>query len=141
VGDPAHAYQHHVEGVKKRGWFSLKELFDTLEQWVGALKQEPFPIIVEGRKDRVALEARGISAIKIQGDLRLFCESVSKTTKDVILLMDHDTKGVELTDKLKRYFGEVGVRVNLFYWRRLKKFHIQHVEALARYDLIKRVNI
>lgn len=130
-----------MEGVKKRGWFSLKELFDTLEQWVGALKQEPFPIIVEGRKDRVALEARGISAIKIQGDLRLFCESVSKTTKDVILLMDHDTKGVELTDKLKRYFGEVGVRVNLFYWRRLKKFHIQHVEALARYDLIKRVNI
>jgi 5S rRNA maturation endonuclease (ribonuclease M5) len=108
----------------------MRKLFDSVEELLQSLKEETMLIIVEGKKDVGKLRKYGINSVPIKKDLKGFCESVN--AKEVILLMDTDKKGKELTKKLKSYFARLGVKVNLFYWYSLKKLRVTHVEGLTR---------
>ena len=107
----------------------MKKLFDNTEELLQSLKEENSLIIVEGKKDVIKLRKYGIDSMTLKKDLKGFCESIN--AKEVILLMDTDRKGKELTRKLKSYFARLGIKVNLFYWHSLKKLRVTHVEGLT----------
>jgi 5S rRNA maturation endonuclease (ribonuclease M5) len=110
----------------------MRELFDSAKELVESLKGENGLIVVEGKKDVAKLKKFGIKSTPLKKDLKGFCESID--AKEVILLMDTDKEGKELTKKLKSYFARLGVKVNLFYWYSLKKLRVTHVEGLNKKD-------
>lgn len=74
-------------------------------------------IIVEGKKDKVALEA-----LEIKADFFLLCkqnrslpesaEEIAKKYKKVILMLDNDKKGLELEKTMVHYLQKFGVKVD-----------------------------
>jgi len=110
----------------------MRGLFDDFNDFILSLKKEDALIIVEGKKDIIALNKFGVECVSLKGDLKGFCEKVSAERDEVVLLMDTDKEGRELTKRLKTYFSLPGVKVNLFYWNCLKKLRITHVEGLAK---------
>jgi 5S rRNA maturation endonuclease (ribonuclease M5) len=72
------------------------------------------PIIVEGKKDRKALQELGLKNRIFILDKPLFAvvEEVAAATKDVVILTDLDRKGKELYGKLNAQLQGLGVGVN-----------------------------
>jgi len=110
----------------------MKKLFDDFQDFILSLKNEGLLVIVEGKKDVKALNEFGVECVSLRGDLKSFCERISQERDEVVLLMDTDKEGRELTKKLRTYFSVLGVKVNLFYWNCLKKLRITHVEGLSK---------
>lgn len=81
-------------------------------------------IIVEGKKDKAALEALGIKA-----DFFLLCtknrslpesaEYISNKYRKVILMLDNDKKGLDLEKIMVHYLQKFGVKVERNYGKQL----------------------
>ncbi len=104
---------------------------EELDSFVKTLS--PFPIIVEGKKDKWALEEIGFTNI-ILLDKPLYQVVESVNSKEVIILTDFDKKGKERYTTLKQEFSRRGVKVNT----KLRSFFrkntpIVHIEGLATY--------
>lgn len=110
----------------------MKSLPENIADFVDSLKKEMNLIIVEGKKDIKSLNELGIECTKISGPLKVFCEKTAENHKKVILLMDTNKEGGELTKKLKEYFSILGTNVNILYWRSLVKMKISHVGGLSK---------
>lgn len=108
------------------------ELFELIEN----LKNEKLIILVEGKKDKAALEFFGIKDVVVLNgkDLWNRLEEISKKKKEVLILTDFDKKGKELYGKIIKNFDKLGIRVNKKYREFLqKKTRISHIEGLVRY--------
>jgi len=105
-------------------------LIENKDDFFKALKDETVIVIVEGKKDKKTLLNHGIRSVTVQKSLLSFAENIAYKNNNVILLMDNDKKGVELTKRLKQIFERLGVKVNLRYWYALKRLKITHVEGL-----------
>ena len=98
-------------------------------------KEEDNLIIVEGIKDKIALEFWGIRS-KILSLRRPISEFVLQLTNEfpkertIILLMDRDKEGKEFHKKLKTELKRFGYKVNSEYWLMLNRFHIVYIEGL-----------
>ena len=113
---------------------NLAELFTTLSK-------EEAPILVEGKRDREALILGGIRAERItmlHGKSRLDIVESERlaSSKEVIMLLDYDAEGLKMLDEFKMIFSQGGVRVNTWYWSKIREIfggHIDCIENLRGY--------
>ena len=107
-----------------------------LEQWLQGLRASDEFIIVEGKKDKEALEKQGITNIQILNKKPLYqlVEDLSSERKNVVILTDLDRKGRELYGKLNNGLKKHGVKVNdkprNFLFKRTK---LRQIEGLTSY--------
>ncbi len=120
-----------------REMLSPKEL-EIFEVLVNELKElnKKVPIIVEGSHDIKVLRDLGIAGtiIKLNNGMSLlrFSEYIADNYGEVILLLDWDSKGKELTSKISALLEEQGIVCHLEFINTLKKIvpHIRTVESL-----------
>ncbi len=109
-----------------------KEKFDWL---LDELVKRNSAIIVEGKKDRAALENLGVcNSIFVLNKRPLFeiAETIAGQFNDAVILTDLDSEGKKLYGKLNTFLQQLGVRVDT----RIREFlfkntRIRQVEALS----------
>ena len=100
------------------------------------------PIIVEGKKDVIALRMLGVKGIiitvKTKG--KSFLDVISEIQKtnvsEIILFLDFDKRGKEATKCLQKNLEHLKIRYNLTFWRELHNLtrkELQYIESLHVY--------
>lgn len=110
----------------------MKDIMD----YIDALKRSNKLIIVEGKKDKEALEQLGLKNIVTLSKTPIFqvIEDISKITKEVVILTDLDKEGKKLFGKLNSGLGYHGVRVdNKFREFLFKETKLRQIEGLVNY--------
>ncbi len=110
----------------------LEELILELQQMSdkGAL------IIVEGKRDRKALRALGITGAIMLGtkkSILVFCEEVAREYNNVIVLTDWDKKGEKLAALMEGYLRSTSATVNMDIRKKIKNLvqkRIKDIESL-----------
>ena len=123
----------------------LKEKEEKIQQLLQRLTEEASrgtPIVVEGKKDIEALKALNVEGNMIPAKtggkslLDLVSEVEKTKAQEVILLLDHDRRGKEWTQRLKHQFEKAGITPNLTFWTRLFAIvgrEVKDIEGLATY--------
>ena len=116
----------------------IQRLFDSLiAEAAGGT-----PIIVEGPRDRLSLErfeVKGdIVSAKASGRslLDVLNEIETCGRDEVILLLDFDKRGREMTSRLAKNLESRRIKVNLIFWKKLSSLvgrDIKDIEGLATY--------
>ena len=100
------------------------------------------PIVVEGKNDVHALQMLGITGDMIlaktsgKSFLDVLGEIEKKCKSEIILLLDFDRRGKELTKRLANCLEELKITPNLLFWRRLLGLvghDVKDIEGLAGY--------
>lgn len=102
-----------------------------------------YPIIVEGERDFRSLRSLGfpgeIYKINSGHTLMEFSESIAEKHRMLILMMDFDEKGRELTGRLQVMLSSSGCTVDLELWTRTRNIlNISAVEEM--YSAVERMN-
>ena len=111
---------------------------ELLQKWISELKEESEkkPVVVEGKKDSIALEKFGIKTEqlhKTHDSLSKRIEELSRN-KECILLFDLDKAGRKLHAKIKDDLKRAGVRVNnTFRNFLLAETELRFIEGLDTY--------
>lgn len=109
-----------------------EELLEIIEK----IKEDNLLILVEGKKDKAALEYFEIKDIIILNgkDIWNRLEEIAKEGKEVLILTDFDKEGKKLYGKIAKDLERLGVKVNKK-WREFfqKKTKVSHVEGLRKY--------
>ena len=114
---------------------ALEELIATLLEASG----QGAAVIVEGRRDLLALRSLGLSGPVIMASRRPaldLAEDAARNYSQVILLTDWDEKGDEMCLTIGRHLRSVGLRPDGLIRSRLKRLvkkEIKDVESLGRY--------
>jgi len=118
-----------------------EQILQVLEQLVEENKSGK-PILVEGLKDAGTLRELGVNGqiifAKTRGKslLDVISEIESSKASEIIMLLDFDRRGRELTENLKNHIEKIGIRANMHYWLRLSSLigkELKDVEGLAKY--------
>jgi 5S rRNA maturation endonuclease (ribonuclease M5) len=118
-----------------------EQILQVLEQLAEENKSGK-PILVEGRKDAEALKNLGINGqiifAKTGGKslLDVVSEIEVAGTNEIIMLLDFDRRGKELTERLKIHIEKMGIKANMHYWLKLSSLvgkEVKDVEGLAKY--------
>ena len=106
------------------------------------------PIIVEGKNDTATLRALGVEGeiISAKAGGKSFLDVIYEVKKskaqEVILLLDFDRRGKELTKLLKQNLEKTKIKPNLTFWTKLSELvgrEVKDVEGLATYmETLKR---
>ena len=100
------------------------------------------PIIVEGLNDKLSLErleVKGdILSAKTSGKslLDVLKEIENRGKDEIILLLDFDKRGKEMTSHLAKNLENRRIKVNLIFWKRLLSLvgrDVKDIEGLATY--------
>ncbi len=114
--------------------------FETLHNLIQMMRDEnkSIPILVEGLHDREALRLIGFEGdiiIMNQGlSLERLAEKISRRYSRVIIFLDWDPKGEELTKRMSMLLTSNGVRCNLELRRKISSLlspQISSVEQLS----------
>jgi 5S rRNA maturation endonuclease (ribonuclease M5) len=108
------------------------------------------PIIVEGLRDRESLERLEVKgdviSVKTSGKTLMdTLQEIEDRNKDeVILLMDFDRRGKEMTAHLIKNLEKSRIKTNLVFWKKLSGLvgrDVKDIEGLATYiqTLIKKI--
>lgn len=114
---------------------SMRDI-EEFKKHIDKIKSSNILVIVEGKKDRNALESLGISNVVELSKKPLFqiVEEIAGSNKECIILTDLDKKGKELYGKLNSNLQRHGVKVNNkfreFLFRNTK---LRQVEGLGSY--------
>lgn len=102
---------------------------------IDKLKSSLKPIIVEGKKDKIALEKLGVKNIfTIKEPLFKLCEDLAKKNDSVIILTDLDKEGKKLYSKLKANLERNGVKVDDKFREYLfKETTLTQIEGIVKY--------
>lgn len=123
----------------------LKDKEEKILQLLECLAEESVkgtPIIVEGKKDIETLRKLGIEGTIIAAKTggKTFLDAVSEIekthVKEVVLLLDFDRRGKELTKNLKQHLEKTKIKVNLTFWLNLSNIlskEVKDIEGLASY--------
>ncbi|MEM3578060.1 MAG: toprim domain-containing protein [Candidatus Bathyarchaeia archaeon] len=122
----------------------LKEKEEKILQILEQINEEAAkgkPIIVEGKRDiealkQLAVEGKIITAKAGKTLLELVAEIEGTGAKEVILLLDFDRRGKELTKILRQHLEKMGIRLNVTFWLALLNIigrEVRDVEGLAAY--------
>ena len=91
-------------------------------------------IVVEGPKDKKALESLGIKHIMVlRKPLYLVSEYIEKSGKDCILLLDLDKAGKRLYSILNHNLNQFGVRIDNRFRKFLFRTKLRQIEGMTRY--------
>jgi len=124
---------------------SLERRIDEIEQLLNNLILETrrgIPIIVEGPRDLASL-----NKLKVKGDfffaktqgksfLNALKEIESSGKDEVILLLDFDRRGREMTSYFKKKLEHCRIKVNIIFWKKLLGLigrDVKDIEGLATY--------
>lgn len=128
----------------------LKETEERIQQLLERLITESkngTPIVVEGKKDietlrTLAVEGTIIPAKSGKSFLDVISEVENVRAKEIILLLDFDRRGKELTRRLRRHLETARIVSNTSFWRELLFLagkEIKDIEGLAAYlETLKR---
>jgi len=123
----------------------LKEKEERILQVLEELAQKSavgVPILVEGKKDAETLETLAIKGkiilAKSSGKslFDLISEVEKCNTREVIILLDFDRRGKELTKLLKQNLEKIKVKPNTLFWKKLMKLvghEVKDIEGLTSY--------
>jgi len=114
----------------------MKKNLEELNKEINKLKNSNTLIIVEGKKDHLALKKLGLKNIIELNKKPLFqiIEEISNKNKECIILTDLDKKGKQLYGKLNSGLTRLGVKVdNKFREFLQKNTRLSHIEGLFTY--------
>ena len=110
---------------------------DTLLGLIEDIKKSGSLILVEGKKDRKALEKIGIPPKMIYEMTGKYIEKAVEELRDekeVLILTDLDPRGRKLYSRLDHYFSQIGVKVdNTFRNFLFKETNLRQIEGIATY--------
>ncbi|MEM3412024.1 MAG: toprim domain-containing protein [archaeon] len=103
----------------------------TYEKIIEDLVENKDLKIVEGRKDKEALEKLGVSKIKtLKGPISQF---ISKINERIIILVDCDEKGEKITQEIVNQCEQQGLKYDLEFRRKIcKVFGIKKFEEIYK---------
>ncbi len=107
-----------------------------MDDFLRILRERNKAIIVEGKKDKAALEQLGIKNIITLSKKPVYeiIENAAKKHKDVIILTDLDKEGKKLFGKLNSGLQRLGVRVDKgpreFIFKNTK---LRQIEGITKY--------
>lgn len=125
----------------------FKEKYENIKQIITELAEESakgIPIIVEGKKDVLALRFFNVSGpiIEVKTGGKSFLQAlyeIEKTaTEEAILLLDFDRRGKQGTQQFKKDLEHVSIKPNLKFWLSFYALvgrDIQSIESLKSYML------
>ena len=109
-----------------------EEFYDLIKK----IKDSNILVIVEGNKDKIALEKIGIKNISTLSKKPLFqiVEEISDSNKECVILTDLDKKGKEIYGRLNSDLQKRGVKIN----NKLRNFlfkntKLRQIEGLTAY--------
>ncbi len=106
----------------------------NINEWVDELSNQNNLIIVEGKKDKIALNKLGIENISILNkSISNFLDPIITENKEVIILTDLDKEGRKLYSRIKKELERNKVKVNDKYRKYLFKLKISHIQGLFTY--------
>ena len=108
----------------------------TLQDWINKLRISDDIIIVEGKKDKAALNKLGIKNIMPLNGKPLYklTEEISELKKPVIILTDLDKEGRKFYSKLKHDLQKKGVKIKDGFRKFLfKKTKVTVIESLPNF--------
>ena len=108
----------------------------TLLDWINKIKISEDIIIVEGKKDKIALLKLGIKNIfPLNGKpLYKFVEEISEFKKPVLILTDLDKEGRLFYSRLKHNLQKRGIKIKDGFRRFLfKKTKVTVIESLPNF--------
>ncbi len=114
----------------------MKEVSEEFFLYIEKIKQSNALIIVEGKKDRRALESFGIKNIVELNKKPIFeiIENISSKSKDCIILTDLDREGKKLYGKLNNGLQQLGVKIdNNFRNFLFKNTKLRQIEGMDTY--------
>ena len=109
---------------------------DNLIKFIENIKNSNILIIVEGKKDRIALEKVGINNIVELSKTPLFqiVEEITDSNDECIILTDLDKEGKQLYSKLNSNLQKHGVKVNNRFREFLfKNTKLRQIEGINSY--------
>lgn len=109
-----------------------QEYIDQINKELEKIKDRDLLVIVEGKKDRIALGNLGITKIIFLSKTPLYkvIETAAEKAKEVVILTDMDRKGKELYHRLFVGLQKHGVKVNNKLRELLFRAKVSHVEGL-----------
>src|SRR3989338_6129736 len=105
---------------------AMSQKTGEIQSFIEKIRENNTLIIVEGKKDRTALQKLGISNIIELNKKPLFqiVEDVANSNKECIILTDLDKKGKEIYGKLNSNLQRNGVKVN----NKFREFLFKHTK-------------
>ena len=106
---------------------------ENLKEEIRKLEEKGIPVIVEGKKDKRAMESLGLRNILMLDGRPLFdiCESIQ--AKEVAILTDLDTEGRKLYSSIYKTLVRRGIKVDNKLRLMLFKAKLSHIEGLDSY--------
>jgi 5S rRNA maturation endonuclease (ribonuclease M5) len=114
----------------------MQTLEKDFSEQINKIKQSETLVVVEGKKDKIALESLGITNIIELNKKPLFeiIENISSKNKNCIILTDLDKQGKQLYGKLNSGLQQFGVKIdNNFRNFLFKKTHLRQIEGINTY--------
>ena len=110
---------------------NIEELIFFIEK----IKSSNILIIVEGKKDKAALQKLGINNIKELSKKPLFqiVEEIAEHNDECIILTDLDREGKLLYSKIKENLTRLGVKIDDRLRERLFRTKLVHMQGLDTY--------
>lgn len=110
---------------------------DRLIKEIEKTKRNNSLIIVEGKKDKIALEEIGLRNIFVLNgggkSLLIQVEEIAKRKEECVILSDFDKKGREIYNIAKSELLQQGVKMNNRLRDMLLKTHLSHIEGISTF--------
>ncbi len=109
---------------------------DSLEEWIDYLKETQKLILVEGEKDKAALNGLGIINTFAISNIptHKVIETIAQHQKEVIILTDLDAEGKKLYSTLRHQLQKRGVKIDTTFREFLfRETTLTQIEGLSHY--------
>ena len=109
---------------------------EDIQEFIEKLRKTPKSVIVEGLKDKKALENLGINRIFVLNKKPIFetVEKISKNSKEAIVLTDFDKEGKKLYGKISQDLKRNGIKIDKYFREWLQKnTKLSHIEGFEHY--------
>lgn len=110
---------------------------DELIKEIEKVKNNNTLIVVEGKKDKIALEKIGFHNIFVLNEngksILIRIEEIVKRKEECVILTDFDKKGKKLYHLIKSEFISNGVKMDNRLRNMLLKAHLSHIEGISTF--------
>jgi len=127
-----------MQEIRQKRTYDLDALEELLNSLMDASSQGA-AVIVEGRRDELALRCLGLRGPMIMASRRPaldLAEDAARRFRKIVLLTDWDAKGDEMALNIDMHLRSMGVQADLDIRNRLKKLvkkEIKDVQSLSLY--------
>jgi len=127
-----------MQEIRQKRTYDLDALEELLNSLMDASSQGA-AVIVEGRRDELALRSLGLRGPMIMASRRPaldLAEDAARRFRKIVMLTDWDAKGDEMALNIDMHLRSMGVQADLDIRNRLKKLvkkEIKDVQSLSLY--------